>query len=120
MPGCRSTIGLDVHHIVERAETGPREPPNLCLLCAAHHRLQHRGKIRIVGRAPDLRITHADGRQYGAPQDMLGAAATTLRDLGFTAAEARRAVEHVRATAPPAYLLDLERTIRACLRACRT
>jgi hypothetical protein len=119
VPGCRSAISLHVHHIEERAQGGTHEPRSLCLLCHSHHRLLHRGKLRIVGHAPDLTITHEDGRAYGAPQDTLTAAKATLRELGFTAAEAARAVEHVRTTAPPDDLRDLERVLRACLRACR-
>jgi hypothetical protein len=33
VPGCRSSIGLHLHHIVDRAEGGTHEPEMLCVLC---------------------------------------------------------------------------------------
>jgi hypothetical protein len=59
--------------------------------------LLHEGKLRIEGRAPDgLQFTFADGRPYGElpPADvgLRDDVAKGLRCLGFSTAEARRAV----------------------------
>ncbi len=68
VPGCRNARYVDVHHIVPRAAGGKHTPSRLSVLCSAHHKAAHDGRLRIVGTAPGkLRVTHADGRPYGAP-----------------------------------------------------
>ena len=40
-PGCRSSMGLEIHHVVHRADGGSHEPSNLrlhCSLCRARHK----------------------------------------------------------------------------------
>ena len=44
-PACRSIIALDIHHLVEVAEGGTNDPPNLLALCPTCHALYHRGDI---------------------------------------------------------------------------
>lgn len=122
VPGCRSSIGIELHHIVPRAEGGDHAPEPITCLCTSHHHAHHAGKLRILGRAPDrLRFEQADGRPYGTPppQDRFAEARAALRRLGFSAAEATRAVEDVRARATADERDDLEHLLRACLRACR-
>ncbi|MBK7071506.1 MAG: HNH endonuclease [Myxococcales bacterium] len=73
VPGCRNARYVDVHHIVPRVEGGDHTPSKLSALCSAHHKAAHDGRLRIEGTAPDkLRVTHADGRPYGAPQSHVG------------------------------------------------
>ncbi|MBK7076059.1 MAG: HNH endonuclease [Myxococcales bacterium] len=68
VPGCRNARYVDVHHIVPRVEGGKHTPTKLAVMCSAHHKAAHDGRLRIEGTAPDkLRVTHADGRPYGAP-----------------------------------------------------
>ncbi len=68
VPGCRNARYVDVHHIVPRAAGGKHTPTKLAVMCSAHHKAAHDGRLRIDGTAPDkLRVTHADGRPYGAP-----------------------------------------------------
>ncbi|MBK7192009.1 MAG: HNH endonuclease [Myxococcales bacterium] len=68
VPGCRNARYVDVHHIVPRVEGGKHTPTKLAVMCSAHHKAAHDGRLRIDGTAPDkLRVTHADGRPYGAP-----------------------------------------------------
>ncbi len=68
VPGCRNARYVDVHHIVARAAGGKHTPTKLAVMCSAHHKAAHDGRLRIEGSAPDkLRVTHADGRPYGAP-----------------------------------------------------
>jgi hypothetical protein len=49
-----------------RSEGGSNNPDNLVVLCGAHHRALHRGRLRIAGKvSTGLRIDHADGTAYG-------------------------------------------------------
>jgi len=66
VPGCRSSRFIDVHHLRPRAAGGDHQPLNLACLCSSHHVLLHAGAIVIRGVPGDLRVTHADGRAYGA------------------------------------------------------
>ena len=104
VPGCRCSRYLHMHHIVPREAGGEHIAGNLCLLCTAHHRAVHDGRLRIEGEAPALRIAHADGRAYGtgvAPIDDADECARdarlALRTLGLTGDDASRAVEVARA-----------------------
>ncbi len=67
IPGCASSRFVDVHHVRHRADGGDNQPMNLACLCSSHHLLLHHGTIRIDGVPGALRVTHADGRPYGAP-----------------------------------------------------
>ncbi len=51
--GCRSARGLELHHIVARADGGGHEPSNLTLRCSACHAAHHAGALTIRGTAPD-------------------------------------------------------------------
>jgi hypothetical protein len=57
VPGCRSARGLEIHHLVHRADGGSHEASNLCLLCSACHLAHHRGALTITGTAdqPEVR-----------------------------------------------------------------
>jgi hypothetical protein len=52
-PGCRSAQGLEIHHIVARADGGTHDPSNLTLRCDGCHTARHEGKLAITGTAPD-------------------------------------------------------------------
>lgn len=56
-PGCRSSIGLEIHHIVPRSQGGTHDPSNLTARCGACHTAHHEGKLRISGTAPDRMVT---------------------------------------------------------------
>lgn len=58
-PGCRSTRNLELHHIRSQADGGSHAATNLTLLCGAHHRALHEGKVSISGRAPRPSIKSA-------------------------------------------------------------
>ena len=51
-PGCRSTLGLEIHHIVAREDGGTHDPSNLTLRCDSCHRAHHDGFLTISGTAP--------------------------------------------------------------------
>jgi len=57
VPGCRSRINIDIHHIIAREDGGTNDLWNLCCLCEGHHLALHAGTLVITGRAPDLTFT---------------------------------------------------------------
>ena len=144
VPGCRGSRFLHLHHIVPRAEGGSHDPINLTLLCTAHHRAHHEGRLSIRGTAPDaLEFRHADGTKYGAAPTEAAAsrraakptrartseACEPVRDdgvfadatkalvgFGYKRSEARAAVARARSHVGPG--TPLEVVIKACLREC--
>jgi uncharacterized Zn-binding protein involved in type VI secretion len=54
--GCRSSRGLELHHVVHRADGGGHEAGNLVLLCSSCHLAHHRGVLAISGTAERLEI----------------------------------------------------------------
>jgi hypothetical protein len=56
VPTCRASRYLEIHHIVPREAGGSHEPDNLTLICDAHHRAYHQGKLLISGKAPALEV----------------------------------------------------------------
>jgi len=142
IPGCRSALGLEIHHIIHRADGGTHEPSNLCLACSSCHDAHHRGALLISGTAPDqlvvvrpgeegarVKAAPGSGAHVGAPISRRNDAAsrfeqialrTQARDalvgLGWKPAIAASAVDDAlacgHANAP------LERLIREALRRC--
>jgi len=56
VPGCRSARGIEVHHIVHRADGGTHEPAGLVLLCSSCHQAHHAGVLAISGTAEHLEV----------------------------------------------------------------
>ncbi|MBC8070476.1 MAG: HNH endonuclease, partial [Deltaproteobacteria bacterium] len=56
VPGCRSSRGLEVHHIVHRADDGGHDASNVCLLCSSCHQAHHAGTLMIRGTATELEV----------------------------------------------------------------
>ncbi|HEY4058964.1 MAG TPA: HNH endonuclease [Kofleriaceae bacterium] len=52
-PGCRSSHGIEIHHIIARADGGTHEPANLTMRCFSCHQAHHEGRLEITGIAPD-------------------------------------------------------------------
>jgi len=101
IPGCRSALFLDVHHIQLRSEGGGNDAANLVTLCGGHHRAQHRGVLRIEGNAAQLSIQHADGTAYGQPAapaalELHARVFSGLRNLGFREREVRSVMAELR------------------------
>jgi 5-methylcytosine-specific restriction endonuclease McrA len=124
VPGCRAARFLEIHHIVHRAEGGTHDQSLLALLCSAHHMQVHRGALRVSGTAPDhleFRRRHETRPTASAcaatlarspqrtPGDLHADALDALRRLGFSAAEARRAL------AASSAVGDLETLLRQAL-----
>jgi len=51
VPGCDSTLWIQVHHIVHWEDHGDTVTGNLICLCARHHRQHHQGLLGITGNA---------------------------------------------------------------------
>jgi hypothetical protein len=102
VPGCRSCVFVDVHHLDPRAEGGSHDPDNLVTLCGAHHKRVHEGSLIITRSADGLLFTHADGSPYGSPTveaavaDLHAQAFGALVGLGFKESAVRRALERLR------------------------
>jgi hypothetical protein len=56
VPGCRSARGLELHHIVHRADGGSHDAWNLILCCRSCHQAHHAGVLAIAGTADDLQV----------------------------------------------------------------
>jgi hypothetical protein len=122
VPGCRNTQFVDVHHVELRSEGGGHDPDTLAVLCAAHHRAAHAGKISIEGRvSTGLVFRHPDGRVYGervcaAAVELWTKAFQALRNLGFRETESRRALNEIRNNAEKASVPStIEQVVREAI-----
>lgn len=59
-PGCRSARGLEIHHLVRRADGGSHDARNCCLLCSSCHQAHHEGRLTITGTADQLVVRRID------------------------------------------------------------
>lgn len=103
-PGCRSKRGLEIHHILRRADGGSHEPSNLTLRCSACHQAHHDRLVTIGGVAPDHlsfeRYEPAPPAAATTPADTTGPIIAdvvhALVNLGFSQRIARAAVDAAR------------------------
>ena len=115
VPGCRNR-DCDIHHLRPRSEGIDHSPANLVLLCGAHHRAIHDGRLITHGDSiTGLRFRHADGSSYGEPAspraaDLWARVFQALRGLGFRASDAREAIDRMKPSASP------EWSLQECLR----
>jgi hypothetical protein len=136
VPGCRSTRGLEIHHIVHRAHGGGHEASNLVLVCRACHSAHHKGQLKMRGTAEALEIERCAERRVarahvgacevaaGVPgnREVRTQAKEALVGLGWRPAIAAAAVDAaVQALGESAGCGDagLERLIFEALRRCR-
>jgi hypothetical protein len=56
VPGCRSSRGLQIHHLVHREDGGMHDSSNLALVCSACHKSHHDGVLTISGTADGLEV----------------------------------------------------------------
>ncbi len=102
VPGCRHATFVDLHHIETRGDGGEHDENNLVVLCSAHHRALHLGRLEISGSVRrGLVLRRSDGAPYGkldAPgaADVCGRAFRALRSMGFGERETRDALGQVR------------------------
>jgi 5-methylcytosine-specific restriction endonuclease McrA len=118
VPGCRHATFVDVHHLRPRAEGGANTLENLVILCGAHHRALHAGRIVTEGTpSTGLTFRHADGTAYGrAPSAAIAEARakafSALTQLGFRESEVKRALARVACSSS----ITLEELVRDSLR----
>jgi len=62
VPGCRSTRGLEIHHLVHRADGGNHDAMNLALTCSSCHIAHHRGVLTITGTADHIVVQRPESR----------------------------------------------------------
>ena len=123
-PGCRSSTGLEIHHVVRRVDGGSHDPVNLRLQCSGCHMALHRGTLAIK-RTDSGRL---ETRRRDEPRSDAGSSAklditivrTQARDalvgLGWKPAIARAAVDEAWSHVGPAVAVDM--LIREALRRC--
>src|SRR5262249_17915401 len=99
VPGCRSSRGLELHHLIHRADGGTHDASNLALVCAACHQAHHDGRLAISGTADRIEV-----RRPGAHVDATAAVTPAARpgahvDATAAVTPAARPGAHVDATA---------------------
>ncbi len=118
-PGCRSTRGVEVHHIKARADGGGHDASNLRLQCSACHAGIHRGTLEI--EHGQVRRPHAERKSVPRGIDFDAAAIRAqardaLVGLGWKPDIARTAVDDALSAIPACSPLDA--VIREALRRC--
>jgi hypothetical protein len=108
--GCRSAVGLEVHHLVHRADGGGHDPENLRLLCSACHLGLHRGDLQLAPRRDGL------AAKRPATAHVAREACDALVALGWTRAIARAAVETAMLHVGDAVASEV--LVRAAIREC--
>jgi hypothetical protein len=112
VPGCRSARGLEIHHLVHRAEGGSHDASNLILACSAHHIAHHNGVLTISGSSEQLvvryreeaSITAADHLDVGAAWGMGAAVGHRVEDNASSSDRAHAGVADTSAAMrDPAY-----------------
>ncbi|MGH7893738.1 MAG: HNH endonuclease [Candidatus Binatia bacterium] len=123
-PGCRSSTGLEIHHVLRRADGGSHAPSNLRIQCSGCHLALHRGTLAIT-RTTSGRLEVQRGEQPGADAGVGATLEATIvrtqaRDalvgLGWKPAIARAAVDEAWSHVGPA--VRVETLIREALRRC--
>jgi hypothetical protein len=66
VPGCDTTVGLEIHHIRHWEDGGVTDTHNLVALCRHHHKVHHQGLLQIEGNA-DLPTGAPGGVTFAAP-----------------------------------------------------
>ncbi|HEX8106158.1 MAG TPA: HNH endonuclease signature motif containing protein [Kofleriaceae bacterium] len=73
--GCRSSRGLELHHVIHRADGGGHDASNIVLLCSACHLAHHRGALTVTGTANELQIRRpGEAAATGTQEDAGGVA----------------------------------------------
>jgi hypothetical protein len=76
VPGCRSTFGLQIHHLEHQENGGGHSCKNCICLCSAHHQLHHDGTLAIRREGPRIRyrriLDYEDGVEELGEYDLTG------------------------------------------------
>jgi HNH endonuclease len=90
VPGCRSSRGLELHHLIHRADGGSHDASNIVLACGACHQAHHDGRLTISGTADRIEV-----RRPGAHVGATSAATLVAHSGGVDAVVAARPGAHV-------------------------
>src|SRR5213078_1786111 len=95
--GCRSARGLELHHIIHRADGGSHDASNIILCCSRCHQSHHAGLLTISGTAEQLVIRRVGQGGAGAADPSppntnaimntsarVGASASTMAAIALT------------------------------------
>ena len=121
-PGCRSSSGLELHHVVHRADGGGHDPSNLRLQCSSCHLSLHRGTLAIEAIASGQLVVRRRDEPPSRPSAKLDAtvvrmqARDALVGLGWKPTIARAAVDEAWSHVGSSVALEL--LIREALRRC--
>jgi hypothetical protein len=92
-PGCRSSRGLEIHHVVRRADGGTHDPSNLRLQCSGCHMAIHRGALDIVdGQVHRPRAAPVPQRSHVGSEPPTKTASAAAFDVASTRAQSRDAL----------------------------
>jgi len=79
VPGCRSARGLELHHLVHRADGGSHDASNIALVCSACHQSHHAGTLTITGTADHLEVRRPADFAVRSPAEPRAVAPTGAR-----------------------------------------
>ena len=80
--GCRSSRGLELHHLIHRAEGGSHDASNIILACSACHQSHHDGVLTISGTADHLEVRRPGHVALAADAHGLRAKASSIANAG--------------------------------------
>ena len=92
VPGCRSARGLELHHVVHRADGGSHDALNIVLTCSSCHQAHHAGVLTISGTADALEVRRRE------PSVRAGDARATSVNPSVNAADRRHDARSAGAT----------------------
>ena len=122
VPGCRSTVYVDIHHIVPKSRGGAHATSNLTCLCDAHHVALHEGRLPMSGTAPHALVFGES--EVGAHRPSAASrredAKSALVNMGWPPRVAGTAVDQAITQLGTGSAAGITVVIRAALRCCPT
>jgi hypothetical protein len=85
--GCRSARGLELHHLVHRADGGSHDASNILLACSSCHQSHHAGTLKISGTADHVEV-HRPWQAAGGRDVAIHTRATGRTDAHMGVADA--------------------------------
>ena len=116
IPGCRSARGLELHHVIHRADGGSHDVSNIVLACSACHQSHHAGLLTISGTADHLEVTRPG--QVASAADVhdlptkVSSIASAAVHVGATTCRARGRRDEPVQTPPPTWARPTRRPDR--------
>jgi hypothetical protein len=81
IPGCRSARGLELHHLIHRADGGGHDASNLVLACSSCHQAHHTGALTITGTSDHIEVHRpAESRSIAKGRAHVGVGANANAD----------------------------------------